>query len=820
MADDILPEAVRRDLAASPLAPVLEALGRALAGPGLAVLAAPPGAGKSTLIPPWVLARRPEGRVLMLEPRRLAARAVAGRIAALCGEATGGLAGYRVRGEARVSPRTRIEVVTEGILTRMIQDDPDLPGIATLIFDEFHERSLHADLGLALALELRAALRPDLALIVMSATPDLGVLSAVLPDAPVLEAAGRSFPVETRWSPSALEAPAAVASEVRAALAAGQAGILAFLPGEGEIRRAAALLKSAPAEVLPLYGALPAADQARVLAPPAGPRAVLATAIAETSLTLPGITCVIDAGLARRARFDPGSGMARLVTERASRAESDQRRGRAGRTGPGLCIRLWPRAAEGALPAFAPPEIAVADLAGLALELALWGGTLRLPEAPPEWALANARGLLARLGALDAGGRITPHGRDLARAPVHPRLAHMLLAGGGGGAAALAALLSDRDLLHGGDGPGADLALRLEALGDADRFERSTPFRVSRPVLARLRAETRRLARLAGPDRGLSPGALLALAYPDRIGLRRGEAPRYHLSGGRGAAVAAGDPLGFSPMVVAADLDGEGADARLRLGLAVDEAEIRSLFAAELTRRETCRWSPRDGRILARSDLLLGALVLESRPWDAPPEARAAALAEALRAEGIAKLAWRPADLALRARAAWARARGADLPDLSDGALGDDPAVWLAPVLARVTTLASLLRADPGPALHAFLGRPGLALLDRVAPAAFTAPTGRSFPIDYAGERPKVSLRVQELFGLTRHPVVGPDRTALTLELLSPGGRPVQTTADLPGFWSGSWGEVRRVMRGRYPRHDWPENPAEAAPRTRPGPRL
>jgi ATP-dependent helicase HrpB len=731
-------------------------------------------------------------------------------MAATLGQPVGRTVGYRMRGEARLSRDTRIEVVTEGILTRMIQDDPDLPGVGAILFDEFHERSLNADLGLALALDIRGALRPDLVLLPMSATLDAAPVAALMGDAPRITADGRAFPVETRWLPRPLPREArwdqAMAGLVRQALDETPGDVLAFCPGEGEVRRVAGLLGDCGCAVRPLYGAMAFDAQRAAIAPePDGRRKlVLATAIAETSLTIPGITVVVDGGRARRARHDPASGMTRLVTERVTRAEAVQRQGRAGRTAPGVCWRLWARAEEGALAPFPPPEIAAADLAGLALDLALWGSD-RLPflTPPPAPALAEARALLAELGALDGRGGITAHGRALAAMPLHPRLAHMLAAGGGPLAPVVAALLADRDPLRGAP---PDLGLRLEAVQGRRAGDAAT--------LDRIRAESRRLARDSGPDRGLSPGALAALAYPDRIGLRRaGEAPRWLLSGGRGAEMEPGLPLSEARMIVATDLDGAAREARVRQAVALDEGEFRALYSERFRRERTCVWDAREGRVAARDRVMFGALAVEDRPWpDAPPEAMARAALEGLRADG---LVLSPTAARLRARILLARAEGADVPDVSDSALlaGDDLLPWL----GKARTLGDLRSLDLTEALRTLAGWAGMAEVDRIAPAHFTTPLGRAVPIDYDGAAPGIALRLQELFGVTRHPVVG--GRPLRITLLSPGGRPVQVTQDLPGFWATSYADVRKDVRGRYPRHPWPEDPTQADPTTRAKPR-
>jgi ATP-dependent helicase HrpB len=801
-----------------PVTAILPELAAALVTRGMAVLQAPPGAGKTTVVPLDLWARGVvAGRILMLEPRRLAARAAAERMAETLGEPVGRSVGFRIRGEAKVSAATRIEVVTEGILTRMLQSDAELPGVGLVIFDEFHERSLNADLGLALCLEVRGALRPDLKLLVMSATLDAGPVAALMGDAPTLTSQGRAFPVETRWLPrppdASLRLEAQVAGAVKAALEETEGGILVFLPGEAEIRRVEAMLSGVPGVALrPLFGAMDFAAQRAALAPVQGRKVVLATSIAETSLTLPDIRVVIDAGRARRARFDPNSGMSRLVTERVTKAEAEQRRGRAGRVDEGVCYRLWTKGEEGGLANFPPAEIEVADLAGLALELALWGGAdLPFLTPPPAGPLAEARALLQGLGALDDRGNITPHGRRLATLPLHPRLAHML-AVAGPGAATLAALLAERDPVRGAP---PDLALRLQAVA------RPGP-EAHRPSIERIRDEAKRLAAavtgLAGARArkgDFTVAEMAALAYPDRIGLRRaGEAARWVLSGGKGAAMAAGLPLSGARMIVATDLDGDTREAVVRQAVAIDEAEVRGLFADRITWVELCDWSRREGRVLARRQERLGALVLDDRPWDAPPEAVALAALEGLRQRG---LPWTAAARRLRARARLARGEG--WPGVEDAELLAAAEDWLLPHLAGLKTDADLRGLDLASALQGLLGWDRLAEMDRLVPAGFETPLGRKIPIDYDGEVPAIEVRLQEMFGVTRHPVVGAARMPVRITLLSPARAPVQVTTDLPRFWATSYADVRKDMRGAYPRHPWPEDPTEAEPTLRAKPR-
>ena len=812
-----------------PIEDALAALIQALASSGRAVLQAPPGAGKTTRVPLALLetpAAAAGRRIVMLEPRRLAARAAAERMADTLGEPVGHTVGYRIRGEARVSQATRIEVVTEGILTRMLQSAPDLPGVGTVIFDEFHERSLNADLGLALTWEARQALRPDLQILVMSATLDAEPIAAMLDRAPVVTSRGRAYPVETRWlarSPdSSLRYAAAVAHLVRDAARDCDGGILVFLPGEAEIRRVQSLLaRDLPAGCVlrPLFGAMAFADQRAAIAPVAsGRKIVLATSIAETSLTIEGIRVVVDGGRARRARFDASSGMSRLVTERVTRAEAEQRRGRAGRVARGFCYRLWTQGEEGGMAAFPPAEIATADLAGLALELALWGSDgsdLAFLTPPPAAALTEARALLVQLGALDPGHRITAHGKALAALPLHPRLGHMLVTAGPD-AAPLAALLADRDPLRGAP---ADLTLRLDAIRDPRRYAASHPHPLNRPTIERIRTEARRLARLSAPlSESFSAAEMAALAYPDRIGLRRdtGDA-RYILSGGKGAVLADSDPLSRCRLIVATDLDGDPREARIRQAICLPTAALRRLYGARIFWRDACDWSRRDGRVIARRQECFGALVLTERGWkDAPAGRIARAAREGLRQIG---LPFSDAARRLRARVELLRGQGADLPDFSDEGIWAHAETWLLPALAGKLSEADLRALDLTDTLRGALGWDALQTVDRLAPPHFLTPLGRRVPIDYDGDQPGISLRLQEMFGTTGHPTVGPKHLPLRITLLSPAGRPIQVTQDLPGFWASSYAEVRKDMRGQYPKHPWPEDPTIAVPTLRAKPR-
>ena len=808
-----------------PITDALPELLQALKSSRRAVLQAPPGAGKTTLVPLALLqAQLVPGRIVMLEPRRLAARAAAERMAQTLGEKVGQTVGYRVRGDARCGPATRIEVVTEGILTRMIQHDAGLEGVGAVIFDEFHERSLNADLGLALCLEIAGALRDDLHLLVMSATLDAAPVAQMM-DAPIITSQGRSFAVDLHWLDAPLPRTArleqATADLVVQAMAETQGGVLVFLPGEGEIRRTEALLRprlGAGISLHPLFGAMDFAAQRAAIAPASqGRKVVLATSIAETSLTIEDVRVVVDAGRARRARFDPGAGMARLVTERVTKAEATQRAGRAGRVAPGRCYRLWTRGEEGALQAFPPAEIEVADLAGLALELALWGAApsdLAFVSPPNPGAFAEAQELLKLLGALDGTGHITAHGRRLAALPLHPRLGHMLETAGQQ-AAPLAALLAERDPLA--RGAPVDLSLRLEALADPARYARTRAHPAHAPTLERLRQEARRLSKDAPKTQTpLSAAEMAALAYPDRVGLRRkGEAPRYVLSGGKGAVLDLADPLAGARLLVVTDTDGDPREARIRQALPLTEAELRGLFGAKITWENICQWSRRERRVQPRKQLRFGALALEDQIWkDAPPEAIAAAMLEGVRDLGLA-----PSDAAMRfiARVALLRGAGHDLPDMGNDALLASLDTWLLPHLGGVKSAEDWKRFDLLPALQAMLSWDQVQLLDRLAPAHFTTPLGRKIPIDYSGENPAIALRLQEMFGQTTHPSVAGQPLRVTL--LSPAGRPVQVTMDIPAFWDSSYADVRKDMRGRYPKHPWPEDPRQADPTLRAKPR-
>jgi ATP-dependent helicase HrpB len=828
-----------------PIESALPELKAALASAGAAVLQAPPGAGKTTRVPlalldePWLAGRR----IVMLEPRRLAARAAARHMARLRGEEVGGTVGYRVRMETRVGPTTRIEVVTEGVLTRMLQSDPALEGVGIVIFDEFHERSLHADLGLALTLQSRALLRDDLRLLVMSATLDGAPVAALLGGAPIVTSQGRGFPVDVRYQPNRIEGrmEPAVARVVRQAVESSEGDVLVFLPGAGEIHRVEEMLRDdglpPDVRVMPLYGNLPqqAQDEAIAPSPPGRRKVVLSTSIAETSLTIEGVRVVVDSGLMRVPRFSPRTGMTRLETVAVSRASSEQRCGRAGRVAPGVCWRMWPEHAQAGLVPHGTPEILDADLAPLALELAAWGvadpAELAWLDPPPAAAFAQARELLAELGALDVAGAVTAHGRRMAELPLHPRLAHMLLRGRelglGGLACDLAALLGERDVFRRGDAPpDADLRLRLEALRDlaANRRVRG-PADVG--ALRRVQAESREWRRrlsIRGDDGDpAAAGLLLALAYPDRIGRRRpGKPGRFLLRNGRGAALAESDPLASSPYLVAAELDGQGRESRVYLAAPVDQDEIERHFADQLQREQSVAWDAEAKAVRARRRERLGALVLREATLSNPdPDLVTAALLEGIAGEGIGALGWSKGAAQLRERIAFLHHHDPSWPDVSDAALAGSLAEWLGPYVYGMTRLDEVQRIDLTEILLGMLGWERRAAVDELAPSHLEVPSGSRIPIDYADpDAPVLAARLQELFGMTETPRVAGGRVPLTIHLLSPAHRPVQVTRDLASFWRSGYFEVKKDLKGRYPKHYWPDDPlqAQATSRVRPRP--
>ena len=812
-----------------PIDDALPRLTAALAGNNAGVLVAPPGAGKTTRVPLVLLdeAWAKNKKILVLEPRRLAARAAAARMASALGEQVGDTIGLRVRFGSKISKRTRIEVITEGVFTRLVLDDPSLESIAAVLFDEFHERSLDADLGLALAREVQQGLRDDLKILVMSATLDGARVAALLGDAPVVESEGRAFAVETRYlgRDPRERIERQVADAVQRALRADTGSALVFLPGAAEIRRTEALLKERVAEpivdIVALYGALDAGDQDRAISPsPAGRRkVVLATSIAETSLTIEGVRVVIDSGLSRVPRYEPDVGLTRLETVRVSRAAADQRRGRAGRTEPGVCYRLWEEPQTGSLEAYTRPEILSADLSSFMLDLAQWGVSdptkLAFLDPPPQAALSEARALLGELGAIDAEGRITDEGRKLRRLPLPPRLARMVVdaaaEGAGTQAAAIAAVLTERGL--GGDDP--DLRHRL------DQFRRDRSRRAEDA-----RAMVRRWSDLVGGKEtggDQSPGSLLALAYPDRIAKSRGNGNgAFLLANGRGGNVDAASGLAREPFLAVAELTGAAAASRIILAAPIALAEIEARFADKIEDREAVSFDAASASLRARRSRRLGALVLAEQTKAVESTAESAQrLAEGIAAIGIGKLPWSKAQLQLRDRVQFLRKpEGDEWPDLSNEALARTAAEWLAPFLSGKTALAQIGADELSAALDALLPWALRKRLDAEAPTHFTAPSGSAVPIDYEAEQgPTVSIRVQELFGLAQHPAIAGGRVPLVIELLSPAYRPVQVTRDLPGFWRGSYADVKTEMRGRYPRHPWPDDPLDAPATRRAKPR-
>ena len=821
-----------------PIDAALPELTAALRANNAAVLVAPPGAGKTTRVPlvlaaePWAKRSEKPGRILVLEPRRLAARAAAERMAHNLGERVGETVGLRVRFGSKVSRRTRIEIVTEGIFTRLILDDPMLEGVAAVLFDEFHERSLDADLGLALARDAQQGLREDLKILVMSATIDgarVAALmgSAVLGGAPVIESQGKSFAVETRYvGRDARPIEPQVADTILHAMRAEPGSLLAFLPGAAEIRRAQALLENrindATTDIVPLYGALGGDEQARAIepAPPGRRKIVLATSIAETSITIDGVRIVVDSGVARVPRYEPDVGVTRLETVRVSRAAADQRRGRAGRTEPGLCYRLWDEPQTAALEPFARPEILAADLSAFALDLAAWGADadkLAFLDPPPNAALAEAKALLTALGAIDADGRITEEGRQLRRLPLPPRLARMVVdaarLGEGMIAAEIAALISERGL--GGDD--VDMRERLGAL-HRDRAPRA---RDARAMAQRWAAVVEAPLRRVKSE--LSVGALIALAFPERIAKNRGGAAgAFVLANGRGANLDPASPLAREPFLAVAELAGSAAQGRILSAAPITLGEIEARFADRITARQDITFDATSLSLRGRNSRRLGALVLGEQPVPVMPDENTAnLLAESIAALGIDRLPWTKALAQWRDRVMFLRqSEGASWPDLSDAALAASAEAWLAPALAGKTALAEFTADEFATALGEFLPWPLRRRLDAEAPVYFEGPTGSRVPIDYAGDGgPKIAIRVQELFGLDRHPAIAGGKVPLAIELLSPAQRPVQTTRDLPGFWRGSYAAVRAEMRGRYPKHPWPDDPIAATATRRAKPR-
>ncbi len=814
-----------------PIDAALPSLRAALADHSSAVLVAPPGAGKTTRVPlilldePWLSDRK----ILVLEPRRLAARGAAQRMAGTLGEKLGDTVGMRARLGTRVGPKTRIEVITEGVFTRMILDDPMLDGVGAILFDEYHERSLDADFGLALALDVQKSVRDDLRILVMSATLDGARVASLLgTGVPVITSEGRAFPVETRYlgRDPRRRIDEQMVDAILAALRAEPGSVLAFFPGQGEIKRTADRLSEKLAgqqiDICPLFGAMDAAAQDKAISPsPAGRRkVVLATSIAETSLTIEGVRVVVDCGLARVPRYEPDVGVTRLDTVRVSRAAADQRRGRAGRTQPGICYRLWDEPETQSLPAFADPEIRNADLTGLVLDCAAWGVTdlsaLSWLDPPQPAAVDAAKATLRTLDAIDPAGAITPLGRRLRAMPLPAHLARMIVAaaehGDAHAASEIAAVLVERGI----GGNDTDLDHRL-AQFRRDRSARATDMR---RLAANWAAEAD--AKSTGNSGQLSTAALLALAYPDRIAKARGADGQFLLANGRGAKLDPTDSMARAPFLVVAEMSGTAAATRILLAARLSESELDELAGNRITEIDEITFDPSSGSLRGRRAKRLGAITLASAPLAVKPNDQTAEeLARGIARTGIGNLAWSKSQQQLRDRVSFLRAaEGEEWPDLSDAALAETVTEWLAPFLTSKTRRADIGADDLGNALDTLLPWNLKRRLEDEAPTHFEAPTGNRHPIQYEGPgAPILSIRVQELFGLKQHPAIANGKLPLTLELLSPAHRPIQVTRDLPNFWKGSWADVRSDMRGRYPKHVWPDDPANALPTARAKPR-
>lgn len=824
---------------ALPIEQILPELRAALMASTSAVLQAPPGAGKTTRVPlalldePWLRNRR----ILMLEPRRLAARAAARRMAAMLGESVGARVGFRVRGETRVGAATQIEVVTEGVLTRMLLDDPTLERVGAVLFDEFHERSLNADFGLALTLQTQALLRPELRILVMSATLDGVAIATLLGGAPIITSGGRIHPVELRHLPSHPEwrIEDSVASAVRGALTRDDGSILAFLPGAGEIRRCIAALERSPlpgdVRLLPLYGDLsPAAQDAAISSPPHGVRkVVIATSIAETSLTIEGVRIVIDSGVSRVSRFSPRTGMSRLDTVRVSRSSADQRTGRAGRTAPGVSYRLWAPEEDSHLPDRARPEILEADLASLSLDLAAAGvvdpAELRWLDAPPGAALGQARALLRQLGALTADHRITAHGQAMSSLGLHPRLSHMLLAarerGHGATACAIAALLEERDILRRDASlRDVDIRSRVAILADGSR---ESGVDVDRDAVRRVRDQSRawreqlRIPAVERIDDSVT-GLLLAFAYPERVAQRReGEGNRYLMRNGSGAVLFDPGVLADAPYLVITDLDGRSPQSRIYLAAPLDRVDLDEAFASDVEREDVIAWSAASGSVIAVRRERLGAIVLREGPLrEVDADALASVLIDAIaRGDGLA-LPWSDSAKRLRERVAFLRSLDAAWPEFSEPVLLATMDTWLRPHLVGLRRRSDVERLDLNSILLGMLTWEQRRRLDELAPTHVVVPTGSRIPVDYSDpSAPSLAVRLQEMFGLADTPRVAGGLVPITLHLLSPANRPVQVTRDLAGFWRSSYFDVRKDLRGRYPKHEWPEDPMSATPTRR-----
>ncbi|MFS0557339.1 ATP-dependent helicase HrpB [Brevibacillus sp. 179-C9.3 HS] len=832
---------------ALPIDEVLPELVNTLCEHTNAVLVASPGAGKTTRVP---LALREEAwldnrRIVMLVPRRLAARQAAAYMAALLGEEVGQTVGYRVKRDSRVGPSTRIEVITEGILTRMLQDDPELADVGLVIFDEFHERSLHADLGLALSLQAQSLFREDLCILVMSATLAAEPVSALLGNAPVVISEGRMFPVETHFltTPLAGRLEEAVVQVILGALRQEDGDMLVFLPGAKEIHRVKDLLEQSGAvtniRIAPLYGNLPQDEQDRAIQPTeAGERKiVLATSIAETSLTVEGVRIVIDSGLKRVPHFSPRTGMTRLTTAKVSKASAEQRRGRAGRLTPGVCYRLWTEQEDRMLIPQQAPEMMEADLAALALELAMWG--VASPEEldwlnpPPKAAMAQAQELLLQLGALDERKQITPHGRVLAVMGIHPRLGHMIQKanelGEGELACELAVLLEERDIVRGRQASAdADMCKRVALLRQvANKQSGATELPIDAGACRRLWSEASHFKRTWAKNNPRdtsahteATGRLLAFAYPDRIAQRRGDG-RYLLCNGRGAAFSVQQPLAASPYIVAAELDDQGTDSRILLAASVEESELLRDCATQITEHMNVWWEHSAGAVRSRKQKRLGVILLSDSPAEASPDAMVAALLDGIKEEGLAILPWNRQSSQYRERLMFMYRLEEGWPNVEDEALLGSLEEWLAPHVYGYKRKEDLQSLSVQSMLEGMLSWEQRRQLDEYAPTHVIVPSGSKIPVDYSDPAaPILSVRLQELFGWQDAPRIGRGRVPLTLHLLSPAHRPVQVTRDLASFWAQTYFEVKKDLKGRYPKHYWPDDPLAAIPTNRTRPRI
>ncbi|WP_426125852.1 ATP-dependent helicase HrpB [Pararhizobium sp. PWRC1-1] len=810
-----------------PVKAILPVLGEALAQAPAVVLSAPPGAGKTTLVPLFLLDQpwRGDGRIILLEPRRLAARAAAGRMASLLGESVGDTVGYRMRLDSRISARTRIEVVTEGVFARMLLDDPELPGIAAVLFDEFHERSLDADFGLALALDVQQALRDDLKLIVMSATLDVERVAELLGGAPVIESQGRSFQVDVRYRERASteRVEDAVTRAIVEAHREETGSILAFLPGQAEITRTVERLSGrfgAETIITPLFGNLSQKEQDAAIRPAAAGtrKIVLATSIAETSITIDGVRIIIDSGLQRLPAFEASTGITRLETVRVSRASADQRAGRAGRTEPGIAIRLWHQGQTAALPAFTPPQILSSDLSGLVLDLAHWGVTdpagLAFLDPPPVTTWQEAKALLVQLGALDTNGTLTARGKQIRQLALPPRLAAMAVSAAGDGQATEACLLAVVLTEQGLGGSSIDLEDRLRRF-KSERGDRADASR----GLARRMAKGLSAARDSSDP--VQPGILLMRAFPDRIALQRGGRGRFVMANGRGAELPETERLAGASMLVIADLTGRAGGQRILAAAEISRADVEAHMPHAIVQEDQTFFDKPSRQVRARRVTRLGAIIFDETPLGKPKgEPAARALADGVRQLGLAVLPFSREAAQLRDRVGFLyRTLGEPWPDMSDDSLLSRLDEWFVPFQRDTRGIDDINAGSLWEGLQSLVPHEVARDLARLAPTHFEAPTGQRHPIRYDGDEPVLSIRVQELFGLKTHPSIGGGRLPLLLELISPGHKPMQTTRDLPGFWAGSWKDVRADMRGRYPKHPWPEDPANAPPTTRAKPR-